>query len=321
MGTSVTFFVSPLMRSEAMEREVQAIDSEFNTHLQDDFSRLGQLQGHTSSPGHPFNRFSCGNKKSLDDAKDNGINLQERILKLYRDYYHGGLMKLVVIGGESLNVLEHWVLELFGDVKKGPQVKLEFKTEGPIWKAGRLYRLEAVDDVHILHLAWTLPCLQEHYLKKLEGCLCHVLGHEGRGSLYSYLKARGWIRSLDASLSRIDCSSVAYIFCMVIYLTDSGLEKIFEIIGFVYQYIELLRPMLPQEWIFRELHDVGNMKFIFAEEQDQDDYASGLAGQRGSLGMLFSVGGLIHAKFLASISASKYKPIHLQSRPENFIVV
>uniref|UniRef100_UPI0005CAB675 insulin-degrading enzyme-like n=1 Tax=Fragaria vesca subsp. vesca TaxID=101020 RepID=UPI0005CAB675 len=218
-----------------------------------------------------------GNKKSLDDAKDNGINLQERILKLYRDYYHGGLMKLVVIGGESLNVLEHWVLELFGDVKKGPQVKLEFKTEGPIWKAGKLYRLEAVDDVHILHLAWILPCLQEHYLKKPEGYLCHLLGHEGRGSLYSYLKARGWVTSLDAGVSKSDCSSVAYIFCMVIYLTDSGLEKIFEIIGFVYQYIELLRQMSPQEWIFRELHDIGNMEFIFAEEQDHDDYASGLA--------------------------------------------
>ena len=84
---------------------------------------------------------------------------------------------MVQIAAEPLNVLEHWVLELFGDVKKGPQVKLEFKTEGPIWKAGKLYRLEAVDDVHILHLAWTLPCLQKNYLKKPEGYLCHLLGH------------------------------------------------------------------------------------------------------------------------------------------------
>ncbi|PRQ34797.1 putative insulysin [Rosa chinensis] len=271
------FFVSPLMKSEAMAREVQAIDSEFNTVLQNDFCRLQQLQGHTSSPGHPFNKFSWGNKKSLDDAKKKGINLQEQILKLYRDNYHGGLMKLVVIGGESLDVLEHWVSELFGDVKKDPQVNLEFKAEGPIWKAGKLYRLEAVDDVHILHLAWTLPCLQEHYLKKPEDYLSHLLGHEGRGSLHFYLKARGWVTSLDTCLSGMDCSSVAYIFCMVIYLTDSGLEKMFEIIGFVYQYIKLLSQMSPQEWIFRELQDIGNMDFRFAEEQDQDDYASQLA--------------------------------------------
>jgi nardilysin len=34
----------------------------------------------------------------------------------------------------------------------------------------------------------------------------------------------------------------------------------------------------PQEWIFRELQDTGNMEFRFAEEQPQDDYASELAG-------------------------------------------
>ncbi|PRQ34798.1 putative insulysin [Rosa chinensis] len=263
------FFVSPLMKSEAMAREVQAIDSEFNTVLQNDFCRLQQLQGHTSSPGHPFNKFSWGNKKSLDDAKKKGINLQEQILKLYRDNYHGGLMKLVVIGGGKSYNLSMYL--------KDPQVNLEFKAEGPIWKAGKLYRLEAVDDVHILHLAWTLPCLQEHYLKKPEDYLSHLLGHEGRGSLHFYLKARGWVTSLDTCLSGMDCSSVAYIFCMVIYLTDSGLEKMFEIIGFVYQYIKLLRQMSPQEWIFRELQDIGNMDFRFAEEQDQDDSASQLA--------------------------------------------
>lgn len=56
--------------------------------------------------------FSCirclmeGNKKSLVDAIEKGINLRECILKLFSDYYHGDLMKLVVIGGgkRTLNV-------------------------------------------------------------------------------------------------------------------------------------------------------------------------------------------------------------------------
>lgn len=40
-----------------------------------------------------------GNKKSLADAVDKGINLRDRILKLYHDNYYGGSMKLVIIGG------------------------------------------------------------------------------------------------------------------------------------------------------------------------------------------------------------------------------
>ena len=30
---------------------------------------------------------------------ENGVDLRECIVKLYKEYYHGGLMKLVVIGG------------------------------------------------------------------------------------------------------------------------------------------------------------------------------------------------------------------------------
>ena len=52
----------------------------------------------------------------------------------------------------------------------------------------------------------------------------------------------------------------------------------FEVIGYVYQYIKLLRQVAPQVWIFKELQDIANMDFLFAEEQPQDEYAAELAG-------------------------------------------
>ncbi|XP_009594332.1 nardilysin-like [Nicotiana tabacum] len=273
------FFVSPLVKAEAMEREVQAVDSEFNQVLQNDSCRLQQLQCHTSTPGHPFNRFFWGNKKSLADAVERGVNLREQILQLYHDNYRGGSMKLVIIGGESLDLLESWVLELFSSVKKGPLVNPDGRTELPIWRVGKLYWLEAVKDVHILDLSWTLPSLRKGYLKKAEDYLAHLLGHEGKGSLLFSLKARGWVTSISAGVGDegMHRSSFAYIFGMSIHLTDSGLEKIFEIIGFVYQYLKLLRQNSPQEWIFKELQDTANVEFRYAEEQPQDDYAAELA--------------------------------------------
>lgn len=54
--------------------------------------------------------------------------------------------------------------------------------------------------------------------------------------------------------------------------------QIFDIIGYVYKYIKLLRQVSPQEWIFKELQDVGNIEFRFAEELPQVDYAVQLAG-------------------------------------------
>ncbi|GMP35939.1 hypothetical protein CsSME_00008206 [Camellia sinensis var. sinensis] len=72
-------------------------------------------------------------------------------------------------------------------------------------------------------------------------------------------------------------SLIAYIFGMSIHLTNSGLEKIFDIIGYIYQYLKLLRQVSSQERIFKELQYIGNMEFRFAEEQPQDDYAAKLA--------------------------------------------
>lgn len=59
----------------------------------------------------------------------------------------------------------------------------------------------------------------EHYV------LCFP---EGRGSLHSYFKARGWATSLAAGVGDdgMHRSSVAYVFRMDIYLTDSGLDKV-----------------------------------------------------------------------------------------------
>lgn len=83
---------------------------------------------------------------------------------------------MLINNTESLDVLESWVVELFGAIKKG-QANPVFTVEGPIWKSGKVYRLEAVKDVHILDLSWTLPCLHQEYLKKPEDYLAHLLGH------------------------------------------------------------------------------------------------------------------------------------------------
>lgn len=279
LGRFSQFFVSPLVKAEAMDREILAVDSEFNQVLQSDSCRLNQLQSHTCYLGHPLNRFTWGNKKSLVDAMGSGINLREEILQMYMSNYHGGMMKLVIIGGEPLDILEGWTMELFSKVKAGPLLDISPKTDMPFWKSGKLHKLEAVRDVHSLFLSWTLPCLHKEYMKKPEDYLAHLLGHEGKGSLLYFLKDKGWASSLSAGVGSggAQRSSYAYIFEMSIRLTDSGLKNLYEVITAVYQYIKLLKQSEPQEWIFKELQDIGYMEFRFAEEQPPDDYVVDLA--------------------------------------------
>lgn len=68
-------------------------------------------------------------------------------------------------------------------------------------------------------------------------------------------------------------------------LTVSGLEKVLEVIGYLYQYVKFLRDMAPQEWVFKELQDIGNLEFRFSEESPQNDYVAELAANLLSSGV------------------------------------
>lgn len=98
--------------------------------------------------------------------------------------------------------------ELFSDVIGGSQSSIKIESQLPIWKAGKVYRLQAVKDIHNLNLTWTLPCLRKEYLKKPDDYLAHLLGH---GKLFHILIVFCWKNSKLPT------------FCHVIILRDEDL--------------------------------------------------------------------------------------------------
>lgn len=62
----------------------------------------------------------------------------------------------------------------------------------------------------------------------LKNAVYTIILLEGKGSLLSFLKGKGWATSLSAGVGDdgINRSSLAYVFGMSINLTDSGLEKV-----------------------------------------------------------------------------------------------
>ena len=60
------FFISPIFSSDAVSREVNAVDAEHRKNLQSDGWRQWQLIKHVSNPAHPFHLFSTGDLETLD---------------------------------------------------------------------------------------------------------------------------------------------------------------------------------------------------------------------------------------------------------------
>lgn len=130
-------------------------------------------------------------------------------------------MNLVILGGEPLDTLQQWATELFSAVPSGRGPRPSYAAEGFPLLGGRLYILPAVREEHRLEATFQLPCMTGQYRKKAEDYISHLVGHEGRGSLLSALKARGWATELSAGVA--ETTSLASLFNISITLTEAGL--------------------------------------------------------------------------------------------------
>jgi insulysin len=85
---------------------------------------------------------------------------------------------------------------------------------------GALIKTIPVKAGHSLSLRWVIPPLDDLWAENPSGFLGHMIGHEGEGSLFALLKAKGWVKSLsaggDAALRGFSKFSIS------LHLTDGG---------------------------------------------------------------------------------------------------
>ncbi|KAF2584537.1 hypothetical protein F2Q70_00034969 [Brassica cretica] len=216
-------FIAPLMKPDSMNREIKSIDSEFEILKQSDTHRLYQLRRHTSKNDHAYNRFTAGNKKSLRSKNMNAL-LTRRTKTFFADHYHGGSMKLCVIGGDSLTDLERWVRKYFDGVKDGPKSMHAINPPKPIWDASKLHVIESVECLTALQLVWMLPPYSENnHLEMPEVYLIEVLSNQSKESLYGFFKEKDWVADIEVSLEGHlgDYRSGGRLCSFSLYLTSS----------------------------------------------------------------------------------------------------
>lgn len=100
------FFISPLLSPSSIDREIQAVNSEFEGDLAQDSWRISQVKRATSDPEHPYSKFTIGNNESLRTIPTQlGIDLREVLLDFYEKQYSANRMSLVVLGNRKYSIL------------------------------------------------------------------------------------------------------------------------------------------------------------------------------------------------------------------------
>ncbi|KAK7928452.1 peptidase M16 inactive domain-containing protein [Apiospora marii] len=273
------FFIEPLFLSSTLDRELQAVDSENKKNLQSDQWRLHQLEKSLSNPKHPYCHFSTGNFEVLKtEPEARGIDVRAKFMEFHGKHYSANRMKLCVLGREPLDVLERWSAELFSAVPDKNLPQNRWEDEVPFAKDQLKWQCFAkpVMDSRELNLLFPFMDEEKLYESQPSRYISHLMGHEGPGSVFSYIKSKRWANSLSADVYAI-CPGTPGVFGCQVRLTKDGLMNYKEIVKAFFQYVALLRETPPQEWIFEEQKGMADVDFKFKQKTPASRFTSKIA--------------------------------------------
>ncbi len=268
------FFVSPRFDRESIERERQVVHSEYVSRRRSDRLRSFAAWKQALDPRHPLSRFLVGNATTLADRP--GADVRDELIDFYESHYSAHLMKLAVVGRESLDVLADWVRARFSAVPRreiGPQ-----RITLPLYREGLLparLDVEPIRELRTISLSFAIPPLRPHYRAHPLALVSHLLGHEGRGSLLSALKGRGWAEGLSAGpgMGHPDFAT----FGITIRATEAGVAQATEVVGSVFAYLDLIRRDGIEPRHHEEIARMARIGFRFLEKAGARSHARSLA--------------------------------------------
>jgi insulysin len=276
------FFIAPLFTEAATTRELNAVDSEHQKNVQNDGQRLFQLTQSCANRQHPFSKFGTGSKATLWDVpNESGVDTRAALLDFHRKYYSANLMRLCITSPHALSVMQKWAVELFTPIANtnAPLPAIEYAQSQPLTQAEmrRVLHVVPIKDVRQLALSWLVPSLQSGYRSKPASFISHLLGHEGKGSLLSLLKGRGWVDALAAGQS-LSAHDFAF-FDVSINLTKAGVDRVDEIAQLVFGFVRLILESGVERWIHDESAALADMSFRFAERVEPFSLVQRLSSQ------------------------------------------
>ena len=305
------FFISPLFTEEYTAREVNAVHSEHQKNIMNDYRRQYRITSLFSKDGHPAQKFGTGSLETLGDIT------RDELIAYYNQHYSANRMGLALLSTHSLDAMESWVKQYFSDVKNFNLPRNEHPID--IYEKKETFRVVQIDpvkDLRELEIYFAIPGTRELYKSKPGRQIGFILGHEGKGSLLSYLKEQGWASSLSAG-----AGSQTKAFGSVsirIGLTTKGQKSYRDVVKATLDYIELMKTSGYQSHVFNELKTMSALEEIYASKGEGMWRATSLANEA----MMYPLEDAGRINFIYNdVSPKDYENLLFYLKPDNMLVV
>ena len=266
------FFIGPLFTEEYTAREVNAVNSEYQKNIMSDGWRQFRMNGLFANESHPAAKFNIGNLETLGD-----IDRME-LIDFYREHYSANRMGLAMLSTHSLDEMEQWARKHFSAVENHNLPRNVHDSniiEGK--KTLRVVYVEPVKDIRKMDILFELPSTRDKYESKPGRQFGFILGHEGKGSLLSHLKQKGWALTLSAG-TRQESKEVG-LATVSIGLTEAGLKQYKDVLKSVVGYVQLMKDSGHQPHVFNELSSMASLNEIYSSKGEGMWRATNLANE------------------------------------------
>lgn len=220
---------------------------------------------------------SSANSESDADGGSIGRETRRRLIEWWSKEYCASRMELCVIGREPLEELAAMVSKLFSPIPnrgQGPSPIIDDHPFGPN-ETGTLVSVQTIMSFHAVEISFPLAWQPPLWKYKPGNFLSHFLGHEGHGSLFAYLKDKGWITSLTAATQALGRGFA--MFKTTMYLTKNGFDNYRSVVLATFKYLNLLQTSEFPHWFQSEIATLAKTQFQFAEKRSAEGYAVSIA--------------------------------------------
>lgn len=270
------FFIAPLMLPESMQREMEAVESEFQNSVNNDAYRMNQIFASMALDDHPAANFTWGNlttlKSGIDDQK-----LHQTVHEFRRKFYRSNRMHLCIQSNLWLDAQQRMVAECFNDIK--PEYGSLFRTTSvnpsvDVFKTDfykKMFFVKSKTMKRKLFMTFLLPSLEKNYKNKSLDYLAFLFNYEGRMSLNSYLKKEALSFHVGAKIGNrnFESNSMFTFFTIEVSLTRDGYDEIATVLDAVFGYLFIIKmtPMEEHKEIYEEFKQIKDTLFNFRKEK------------------------------------------------------
>jgi len=260
------FFIDPLFNENAVDREINAINSEYIINYTNESWHFYQVLKNCMKDNHPGKNFEVGNLKTLQKDK-----LYEELKNFYNKYYTSNNISIAVATKQKLDLIKKILKKTFGNIQSNNIITSKVFDLPFDEKINYEIVVISKKEIPVINFVWQLK--KNDYIYCLEKILIKLLNLETTGSLYSLLINKKYIFSMSSNLIYDHKDFTLVVISMK--LTSNGMDDLSKIKSIVFKYIDFLKNTSLIKFL-NILKNSDDVKFKFYELLDPSEVAETL---------------------------------------------